>query len=130
MQVRTRDQLTTMYLKRMRLLHNNAKKRLQQFRDKHRSTNELMIDAFADVVHHTGQTEKLPDDEKDRELGRQVRETIARNGGAEKLQADCEMLQAYHDNNYLPLLPLCYRQHRAEPFRLTKQLAIRCSHQS
>ena len=27
MQVRTRDQLTTMYLKRMRLLHNNAKKR-------------------------------------------------------------------------------------------------------
>jgi TnpA family transposase len=130
MQVRTRDQLTTMYLKRMRLLHNNAKKRLQQFHDKHRSTNELMIDAFADVVHHTGQTEKLPDDEKDRELGQQVRKIIARNGGAEKLQADCEMLQAYHDNNYLPLLPLCYRQHRAELLRLTKRLAIHSATQS
>jgi hypothetical protein len=125
MQVRTRDQLTTMYLKRMRLLHNNAKKRLQQFRDKHRLMNELMIDAFADVVHHTGQTEKLPGDEKDSELGRQVRQIIARIGGAEKLQADCEMLQAYHDNNYLALLPHCYRQHRAEPFRLTKQFSRR-----
>jgi len=130
MQVRTRDQLTTMYLKRMRLLHNNAKKRLQQFHDKHRSRNEMMIDAFADVVHHTGQTEKLPADEKDSELGQQVRQIIAMNGGAEKLQSYCEMLQAYHDNNYLALLPHCYRQHRAESFRLTKQLAIRSATQS
>lgn len=56
--------------------------------------NEMMIDAFADVVHHTGETDKLPGEEKDAALGRQVREIIQANGGAEKLQTDCEMLQA------------------------------------
>jgi hypothetical protein len=87
--------------------------------------NETMIDALADVVHHTGETDKLPDEEKDAALGKQVRQIIGAKGGAEKLQTDCEMLQAYHNNNYLPLLPHCYRHHRALPFRLTKQLKIR-----
>jgi len=130
MQVRTRDQLTTMYLKRMRLLHNNAKKRLRALHDKHRNVNEMMIDAFADVVHQTGETDRLPNEEKDAALGKQVRQIIQANGGAEKLQTDCEMLQAYHNNNYLPLLPHCYRHHRAMPFRLTKQLQIRSATQS
>jgi TnpA family transposase len=125
MQVRTRDQLTAMYLKRLQLLHNNTKKRLQALHDKHRNMNETMIDALADVVHHTGETDKLPDEEKDAALGKQVRQIIGAKGGAEKLQTDCEMLQAYHNNNYLPLLPHCYRHHRALPFRLTKQLKIR-----
>lgn len=125
MQVRTRDQLTAMYLKRIRLLHNNAKKRLRALHDKHRHMNEMMIDAFADVVHHTGETDKLPGEDKDAALGRHVRQIIQANGGAEKLQTDCEMLQAYHNNNYLPLLPHCYRHHRALPFRLTEQLQIR-----
>lgn len=76
MQVRTRDQLTAMYLKRIRLLHNNAKKRLRALHDKHRNMNELMIDAFADVVHHTGETDKLPGEEKDTALGKKVRQII------------------------------------------------------
>lgn len=130
MQIRTRDQLTTMYLKRMRRLHNNAKKRLHALHDKHRNMNEMMIDAFADVVHHTGKTDKLPNKEKDAAFGKQVRQIIKANGGAKKLQTDCEMLQAYHNNNYLPLLPDCYRHHRAMPFRLTEQLQIRSATQS
>ena len=107
MQVRTRDQLTAMYLKRMRLLHNNAKKRLRALHDRHRAVNEMLVDAFADVVQHTGETDKLPDQEKDAALGKHVRQVVQVNGGAKKLQQDCEMLQAYHNNNYLPLL-LCY----------------------
>ncbi|MCP4096109.1 MAG: Tn3 family transposase [Planctomycetaceae bacterium] len=130
MQVRTRDQLTTMYLKRMQKLHNNAKKRLRALHDKHRNMNEMMIDAFADVVQHTGETAKLPNEEKDTALGKRVRQTIQANGGTEKLQTECQMLQAYHSNNYLPLLPDCYRHHRAVPFRLTERLQIRSATQS
>jgi hypothetical protein len=61
MQVRTRDQLTAMYLKRMRLLHNNGKKRLRALHDQHRTVNEMLVDAFAAVVQHTGKTAELPD---------------------------------------------------------------------
>ena len=94
-----------MYLKRMQKLHNNAKKRLSALHDKHRNMNEMMIDAFADVVQHTGETAKLPNAEKDTALGKQVRQIIQDKGGAEKLQTACQMLQAYYNNNYLPLLP-------------------------
>lgn len=130
MQVRTRDQLTTMYLKRMQRLHNNAKKRLRALHDTHRNMNEMMIDAFADVVQHAEKTDKLPIKKKDAVLGRKVRQIMNLNGGTKKLQIDLEMLQAYHNNNYLPLLPDCYRHHRAVPFRLTEQLHIQSATQS
>lgn len=124
MQVRTRDQLATMYLKRLRLLHNNAKQRLRDMHDQHREMTETMVDALAEIVHQADETEKLSDAEKNAHLGRQVRQVLQANGGMEKLKQECEMLQAYHDNNYLPLLQRDYRKHRAMPFRLTKQLQI------
>ena len=132
MQVRTRDQLTLMFIKRIRLLHNSAKKRLQKFRDEHRSVNEMMIDAFADVVQSADETAQLTDDEKDLDLGKQVREIIDSNGGAKELQLQCDLLQAFHDNNYFPLLPHVFKSAtRSTPFRLTRQLNIKsASHRS
>lgn len=130
MQVRTRDQLVTMYLKRMGLLHRNAKQRLHDLQDQYRDMSETMVDAFADVVQQTAETDKLSEAEKDVALGRQVRQIITANGGTEKLQLECEMLQAFHDNNYLPLLPHFYRRHRSLPFRLTQQLKVRSATQS
>ena len=130
MQVRTRDQLTTMYLRRIRLLHINAKKRLQVFQEQHRDLSETMVDAFADVVHKVEETEMMPDEKKDARLGKQVRQIIAANGGTKKLKTECTQLQAYHQNNYLPLLPKSYRRYRAIPFRLTQQLKIRSATQS
>ena len=126
MQVRTRDQLATMYLKRMRLSHNNAKERLRVIRDQHRSLSEMMVDAFAEIVHQVEETDKLADEqEKDALLGKQVRRMMRDKGGTQKLKAECEKLQAYHNNNYLSLLQPAYRKHRSVPFRLTEQLDIR-----
>jgi len=61
MQVRTRDQLVTMYLKRMGLLHHQAKQRLHDLQDQYRDMSETMVDAFADVVQQTAETDKLWD---------------------------------------------------------------------
>jgi TnpA family transposase len=130
MQVRTRDQLVTMYLKRMRLLHNHAKQRLQEIHDQHRELTETMVDALATIVQRADETDKLADGERDARLGQQVRQVLRASGGTEKLKLECEMLQAYHDNNYLPLLQRGYRQHRAMPFRLTERLRIRSATQS
>ena len=130
MQVRTRDQLTLMFIKRMRLLHNSAKKRLQKFRDEHLSVNEMMIDAFADVVQSADETDQLSQGEKDTALGKKVREIIDSNGGAKELQLQCDLLQAFHDNNYFPLLPHVFKSSRSTPFRLTKQLIIKSASRS
>jgi TnpA family transposase len=130
MQVRTRDQLVTMYLKRLHLLHNRAKQRLRDIHDQYRQLTETMVDALAAIVHQADETEKLAAGERDMRLGRQVRQVLQANGGREKLQQECEMLQAYHDNNYLPLLQHFYRQHRQLPFRLTERLRIRSATQN
>jgi TnpA family transposase len=125
MQVRTRDQLATMYLKRMRLSHNNAKQRLRDIRDKHRSLSEMMVEAFAEIVNRVEETDRLDEEQnKDALLGKQIRQMIAAKGGTQKLKAECEKLQAYHNNNYLPLLQPIHRKHRSISFRLTEQLHI------
>jgi hypothetical protein len=60
-----------------------------------------------------GLNEDYPQDQdKDALLGKQVRQLLAAKGGTEKLKEECSMLQAYHDNNYLPLLQPSYRKHR------------------
>jgi TnpA family transposase len=125
MQVRTRDQLAEMYLKRIRNLHNSAKKRLREIREQQQALSETMINAFSNIVHHAGKTEKAGEEEKDAILGRHVRRVLNANGGREQLEKECAMLQAYHNNNYLPLLLPYYRRHRGLPFRLTRQLKIR-----
>lgn len=130
MQVRTRDQLVTMYLKRIGLIHRNAKQRLQDLHDQQRAMSETLIDAFADVIEQTEATNSLAQEEKDAALGKHVRQIISANGGAEKLKMDCQMLQAYHNNNYLPLLSPNYRHDRTMPFRLMTQLRVRSTTKS
>lgn len=127
MQVRVRDQLTEMYLKRVRLLHNNGKKQLKELQDKYRPLNEMMIDAFTQIVYQAEATDLTSDKkqaEKDALLGQQVRQLLLARGGIEKLKEECMFLQAYHDNNYLPLMQKPYRQNRSLPFRVTDQLDI------
>ena len=98
MQVRVRDQLTEMYLKRVRLLHNNGKKQLKALQDKYRPLNEMMIDAFTQILHQAEATNLTPDKkqaEKDALLGQQVRHLLQAHGGVEKLKEECMLLQAY-----------------------------------
>lgn len=77
MQVRTRDQLVTMYLKRIGLIHRHAKQRLQDLHNQQRAMSETLIDAFADVVEQTEATNSLAQEEKDAALGKHVRQLIS-----------------------------------------------------
>lgn len=122
-QVYTRDQLVTMLLKRMRLIHNRAKERLRDLQDQHREMTEQMVSALAEIAHHATETEA------DAAFGQQVRHVLAAYGGPETLADQYRLVSAYHQHNHLPLVWNYYRSHRTVLFRLMTQLDIRSATQ-
>jgi hypothetical protein len=122
-QVQTRDQLVTMFLKRMRCTHNRAKEKLKALQEKHRDIEEQIMAAFSQVVNCAA-TE--PSDDK---LGTQVRTIISDYGGVETLVGQYEQVSAYHNKNHLPLLWNIHSSHRTAIFRLLNLLSIHSSTQ-
>ncbi len=122
-QVKTRDELINMFLRRMRSTHNRARDKMQAFHDLYRSIEEQMLAAFAQVVDYAAQPGR------DAQLGRQVRQVLDDNGGAELLQQQYRQVSAYHNKNYLPLLWPTHRQHRAAIFRLLNLMDIEAATQ-
>ena len=122
-QVTTLDQITTMFLRRMRLIHRNAKERLRLLREQYLELNEQMVTAFSEIVQHASTTDD------DQALGRQVRQTLTAYGGVQQLATQASMVSIYHNNNYMPLLWDCYRTHRSLLFRLAEQVEIRTATQ-
>jgi hypothetical protein len=76
--VAPRDQLATMFLKRLRPLHNDARKRLRHIQNQYRELSETMVNVFADIVVHAEEAKKVAaeEDEHDALLGRQVRRLL------------------------------------------------------
>ena len=122
-QVQTRDQLVTMFLKRMRSTHNRAKEKLKALQEKYRELEEQMMAAFSQVVHYAAEE---PSDEK---LGTQVRTILSNYGGVETLNEQYEQVSAYHNKNHLPLLWKIHSRHRTAIFRLLNLLSIHSSTQ-
>jgi hypothetical protein len=122
-QVQTRDQLVTMFLKRMRRTHNTAKEKLRLLVEKHRNIEEQMMAAFSQVIRYA---ETEPNDGK---LGTQVRTILSDYGGAETLLEQYDQVSAYHNKNHLPLLWRIHRPHRAAIFRLLSLLSIQSATQ-
>lgn len=81
MQVRTRDQLTLMYLKRIRSLHHRGQERLRQLQQEHRSLTEMIVDGFATIVQQVETADTLAQEEQDAHLGKQVRQLLQEKGG-------------------------------------------------
>ncbi len=123
MQIQTRDQLVTMFLKRIRHIHNAARDKLRALQDKHRSMTEHMVETLHAIV------DKAHELEEDAALGRHVRQVLVDNGGIETLAANYRLVSAYHDDNYLPLLWDSYQSHRPLLFSLSRQLQIRAATQ-
>ena len=48
--VRARDDVVTMFCKRVGALHNKARQQLEALRDRHRADSERLIGVFADVL--------------------------------------------------------------------------------
>jgi TnpA family transposase len=122
-QVKTRDHLVEMLLKRMRTLHNRAKAKLIELRERHRAQTEALLRVFTDVLVVSSAS---PDSAS---LGAQVQAVLSLNGGAEALLEQCEEIAAYNSDNYLPLLWRFYSRYRKLLFTLVRSLDIRSTTQ-
>ena len=88
MQVQTRDQLSTMYVKRVRSMHHSGKKKLHALQDAYRAMSEEVANTFAKIVDKAEETElneaetnEARQKEQDAVLGNHVRHTLAGGGG-------------------------------------------------
>jgi hypothetical protein len=122
-QIQTRDQLVMMFLKRLRRIHSAARDRLRALQDKHRAITENMVETLHDIV------DKAPELTEDEALGHHVRQVLNEHGGVGTLAADYQLVSAYHNNNYLPLLWDTFQSHRQLLYRLSRQLKIQAATQ-
>jgi hypothetical protein len=135
MQVRTRDQLADMYLKRVRAMHNSGKKKLRTLQDAYRSMSEEVTNTFGQILDKVADTEIEETDatkqqDQDAALGKQVRQILAEGGGVNYFQSNYQLLSALHNNNYLPLMQGYHQRYRGTFFRFTKQLQIQAASQN
>ncbi len=122
-QVQTRDNLISMFLKRMRTIHNSAKEELEKLRQKNQETIEKLVGLFTNVLQVF--VEPPPDTEVI-QLCYQVFEPV---GGVQQLLNECEGVNAYKGNNYLPLIWRFYKSHRSAFFRLLNALKFESTSQ-
>jgi TnpA family transposase len=117
-QTLTRDHLVETFIKRIQHFHKRAEEALQILREQLRDLTEVMVDMIGKI----SQSAQVNLD--DQRFGQEVRQLLQLNGGPEVLAERAELLAAYHDNNYLLLLPRFYHSHRAVLFRMLAVLHI------
>ncbi len=122
-QVQTRDNLVSMFLKRIRTIHNSAKEELEKLRQKNQETIEKLVGLFTNVLQVFVEP---PSDPEAIQLCYQV---FAPVGGAKQLLNECEEVNAYKGNNYLPLIWRFYKSHRSAFFRLLNALKFESTSQ-
>lgn len=122
-QVKTRDYLVEMFIKRMQKLHTQAKTKLIELRELYRARTEALLGVFAEIL--VASTES----QDNARLGAQVQTVLAEHGGAEHLLDQYQEIAAYDGDNYLPLLWKFYSRHRKSLFSLVRSLDIRSTTQ-
>ena len=109
-QVKARDNLVSMFLKRLATIHNRGKERLEQIREEDRATTEALLGVLGEIIDAN---DSSPNETV---LGRQVQSVIQTYGGSEKLRYQWSEVTAYNNDNYLPLLWQFYSHYRASLF--------------
>ncbi|MUG98939.1 Tn3 family transposase [Scytonema sp. UIC 10036] len=117
-QVKTRDHLVEMFLKRIQKIINSAKTRLRELREKHLEQTEELLSLLAQVLTVSNETED------NATLGHQVQTLFAERGGPELLLKQYEEIAAYNTNNHLPLMWHFYSRYRKLLFELVSSLDI------
>jgi len=117
-QVKTRDYLVEMFLKRILKIHNNAKQRLQELREKHLTQTSELLETFAEVLIASKEVSN------DALLGHKVQLILDKHGGSELLLHKYEEIAAYNTNNHYPLAWRFYSAHRKTLFSLVRSLDI------
>lgn len=142
-----RDDVVTMFCKRIATIQKKGRDQLEALREAHRSESERLLGVFGDVLDgvreavtpaEPGAAGPLADgasvdpaasagagsgDVAER-AGRLVLKALEEAGGLDVLAAAHEAVSAYHGNNYLPLLDQYYRSHRSALFTLVDSIDL------
>ena len=117
-QVKMRDHLVEMLLKRMKKIDNNARKRLVELREKHLARTERLLGLFSQTLT-VAKTETKPVP-----FHKSVQTLLDAEGGADALLAECEEVKAYNSANHLSLMWRFYASFRPLFFDLVRLLDI------
>jgi TnpA family transposase len=120
-QVKTRDYLVEMFIKRILNIQNNAKQRLQELRDKHVTETSELLATFGQVLKASKKAKEAQDNTV---LGEQVQSILDEHGGPELLLQKLDEIAAYNTNNHLPLMWRFYSASRKALFSLVRSLDI------
>jgi TnpA family transposase len=154
---RARDEVVTMFCKRMAIITNKARDKLEELREQHRADSERLLGVFGDVLAGVRDTLGPADGEGDdvageqvggdiagdsgqvagvaaepiavvaERAGRMLLKTLHEAGGVVELSAAHEAVSAHHGNNYFPLMERYYRSHRATLFALLDVIELEAS---
>jgi len=120
-QMKTRDELINMFLKRMRQTHNRAKEQLEKLKAEYRLWEEQMMATLNQVV------DSATKEPEDNILGKRVRNILEEYGGADTISKRYKIVSAYHGNNHLPLLWNKHKAHRKAIYQLLNLLEIKAA---
>jgi TnpA family transposase len=115
-QVRVRDELAEMAVKRIATIHKRAREEFERLRAHQQEKTEALMTVLRNILG------AIDGDMSDLKAGRAVRRLVEQGGGVRRLREDCEAVMAYTSNNHLPLVWRFYRSHRSALFRLARAL--------
>jgi hypothetical protein len=118
MQVRARDQLVEMFLRRVATIHKRAKEELERIQIDQRGQVERLVGTLTVLSI-------LADEPDNAAAGAQIREYLEPAEASNRFGERCAQIQASSGNNYLPLIWKHFRPHRSLLFRLAHLLDIR-----
>ncbi|GAA3532850.1 Tn3 family transposase [Nonomuraea rosea] len=140
-----RDDVVTMFCKRMAAIHKKGRDQLETLREMHRAESERLLGVFGEVLDGVREAMTSTDrqngeggadaaagtlDSGDGQeavterAGRLVLKALDQAGGLEALAAAHEAVSAHHGKNYLPLLDQHYRSHRSALFTLVDSIDL------
>ncbi|MDQ2745742.1 MAG: DUF4158 domain-containing protein [Acidobacteriota bacterium] len=117
-QIKTRDSIAQMFIRRIAKMHQSGKDELKKIQLKHLERSERLVAILSGVL------QKVNLEQSDAKVGQNLK-TILGGQDIPALLEDCELLSAFHGNNYFPLLWRFYRSHRSALFRLITALEFK-----
>ena len=118
-QVTTRDHMVEMFLKRVKKIHNNAKTRLEELREKYLDRTQTLLGLFGEILVFSSEANDYA------HLGEQVQGLLDNNGGTNLLLEQFSEIAAVNTRNHFPLLWSYYSRYRKALFDLVSSLEIR-----
>jgi TnpA family transposase len=117
-QVKTRDHMVEMFLKRIKKIHNNAKTKLEYLREKYLAQTQTMLELFGEILVFSQESKNYT------QLRKQVQSLLDNNGGTDSLLGQYSEIAAVNTKNHFPLLWSFYSRYRKALFDLVSSLEI------